>query len=103
MGTTLFESPSFANHEGVHAFYDEKTGLKAIVAVHSTARGPAVGGTRMWNYASSAEALEDVLRLSKGMSYKKARKPRATPARSPPRACSGPAWSSRAACSTRTT
>ena len=72
MGTTLFESSSFANHEGVHAFYDEKTGLKAIVAVHSTARGPAVGGTRMWNYASSAEALEDVLRLSKGMSYKNA-------------------------------
>jgi len=72
MGMTLFDSPSFANHEGVHAFFDEKTGLKAIVAVHSTARGPACGGTRMWNYASSAEALEDVLRLSKGMSYKNA-------------------------------
>ncbi len=69
---TLFDSPSFANHEGVHAFADEKTGLKAIVAVHSTARGPAVGGTRMWNYGSAAEALEDVLRLSKGMSYKNA-------------------------------
>ncbi|HEV2082052.1 MAG TPA: Glu/Leu/Phe/Val dehydrogenase [Brevundimonas sp.] len=69
---TLFDSPSFANHEGIHAFSDEKTGLKAIVAVHSTARGPAVGGTRMWNYGSSAEALEDVLRLSKGMSYKNA-------------------------------
>ncbi|WP_297802458.1 Glu/Leu/Phe/Val dehydrogenase [uncultured Brevundimonas sp.] len=69
---TLFDSPSFAHHEGVHAFHDEKTGLKAIVAVHSTARGPAVGGTRMWNYASAAEALEDVLRLSKGMSYKNA-------------------------------
>ncbi len=72
MGMTLFDSPSFANHEGVHAFFDEKTGLKAIVAVHSTARGPACGGTRMWNYSSSAEALEDVLRLSKGMSYKNA-------------------------------
>lgn len=72
MGMTLFDSPSFVNHEGVHAFFDEKTGLKAIVAVHSTARGPACGGTRMWNYASSAEALEDVLRLSKGMSYKNA-------------------------------
>ena len=69
---TLFDSPSFAHHEGVHAFHDEKTGLKAIVAVHSTARGPAVGGTRMWNYATAAEALEDVLRLSKGMSYKNA-------------------------------
>lgn len=72
MGMTLFDSPSFSNHEGVHAFHDEKTGLKAIVAVHSTARGPACGGTRMWNYASAAEALEDVLRLSKGMSYKNA-------------------------------
>ena len=41
MGKTLFDSPSFANHEGVHSFFDEKTGLKAIVAVHSTARGPA--------------------------------------------------------------
>ncbi|MDZ4365103.1 Glu/Leu/Phe/Val dehydrogenase [Brevundimonas sp.] len=69
---TLFDSPSFSNHEGVHAFHDEKTGLKAIVAVHSTARGPACGGTRMWNYASAAEALEDVLRLSMGMSYKNA-------------------------------
>lgn len=69
---TLFDSPSFAQHEGVHAFFDEKTGLKAIVAVHSTARGPAVGGCRMWDYGSAAEALEDVLRLSKGMSYKNA-------------------------------
>ena len=72
MSMTLFDSPSFANHEGVHAVFDEKTGLRAIIAVHSTARGPACGGTRMWNYASSAEALEDVLRLSKGMSYKNA-------------------------------
>ena len=69
---TLFDSPSFKAHEGVHAFHDEKTGLKAIVAVHSTTRGPAAGGTRMWNYDSSAEALEDVLRLSRGMSYKNA-------------------------------
>ncbi|MBN8553469.1 MAG: Glu/Leu/Phe/Val dehydrogenase [Caulobacterales bacterium] len=69
---TLFDSPSFAGHEGVHAFYDEATGLKAIIAVHSTARGPAVGGCRMWNYASSEEALTDVLRLSRGMSYKNA-------------------------------
>lgn len=69
---TLFDSPSFKGHEGVHSFYDEKTGLKAIIAVHSTARGPAVGGCRMWPYATAAEALEDVLRLSRGMSYKNA-------------------------------
>ena len=56
MGKTLFDSPSFANHEGVHAVFDEKTGLRGIIAVHSTARGPAVGGTRMWHYASIAEA-----------------------------------------------
>ena len=69
---TLFDSPDFAGHEGVHAFFDEKTGLKAIIAVHSTARGPAAGGCRMWNYASSEEAITDVLRLSRGMSYKNA-------------------------------
>ena len=55
---TLFDSPAFDGHEGVHAFHDEKTGLKAIIAVHSTARGPACGGTRMWDYASSEEALD---------------------------------------------
>ena len=51
MSMTLFDSPSFAKHEGVHSVFDEKTGLRAIIAVHSTARGPAVGGTRMWDYA----------------------------------------------------
>ncbi len=51
---------------------DEKTGLEAIIAIHSTALGPAVGGCRMWDYASSEEALTDALRLSKGMTYKAA-------------------------------
>ena len=69
---TLFDSPAFKAHESVHAFSDEKTGLKAIIAIHSTARGPAAGGCRMWNYDSSAAALEDVLKLSRGMSYKNA-------------------------------
>ena len=69
---TLFDSPAWAGHESVHAFHDEKTGLKAIVAVHSTARGPAAGGCRMWPYESSEAALTDVLRLSQGMSYKNA-------------------------------
>jgi leucine dehydrogenase len=69
---TLFDSPAFEGHEGVHAFSDEKTGLKAIIAVHSTARGPAAGGCRMWNYASAAEALDDALKLSRAMSYKNA-------------------------------
>jgi leucine dehydrogenase len=69
---TLFDSPDFEGHEGVHAFFDEKTGLKSIVAIHSTARGPAAGGCRMWDYASSEAALTDALRLSRGMSYKNA-------------------------------
>ena len=69
---TLFDSPVFEGHEGVHAFHDETSGLKAIVAVHSTARGPAAGGCRMWPYASSELALEDALRLSRAMSYKNA-------------------------------
>jgi leucine dehydrogenase len=69
---TLFDSPSFEGHEGVHAFSDEKTGLKTIIAVHSTARGPAAGGCRMWAYGSAEAALEDALRLSRAMSYKNA-------------------------------
>ena len=69
---TLFDSPDFEGHEGVHSFFDEKTGLKSIIAVHSTARGPAAGGCRMWDYASADAALTDALRLSRGMSYKNA-------------------------------
>ena len=69
---TLFDSPAFEGHEGVHSFFDEKTGLKTIIAVHSTARGPAAGGCRMWPYASADLALEDALRLSRAMSYKNA-------------------------------
>ncbi|HEY3948862.1 Glu/Leu/Phe/Val dehydrogenase [Phenylobacterium sp.] len=69
---TLFDSPAFEGHEGVHSFFDEKTGLKCIIAVHSTARGPAAGGCRMWPFVSAEAALEDALRLSRAMSYKNA-------------------------------
>lgn len=69
---TLFDSPAFEGHEGVHAFSDEKSGLKTIIAVHSTARGPAAGGCRMWPYADSEAALTDALRLSRAMSFKNA-------------------------------
>ncbi|HEX8233564.1 MAG TPA: Glu/Leu/Phe/Val dehydrogenase dimerization domain-containing protein [Caulobacteraceae bacterium] len=69
---TLFDHPAFAGHEIVHAGHDEKTGLKAIIAVHSTARGPSCGGTRMWPYESAEAALIDVLNLSRAMSYKSA-------------------------------
>src|SRR5437868_8793502 len=69
---TLFDSPAFEDHEGVHAFSDEKSGLKCIIAVHATARGPAAGGCRMWPFPSAEAALEDALRLSRAMSYKNA-------------------------------
>ena len=57
-------------HEQVVFCYDQITGLKAIIAIHSTSLGPALGGTRMWNYKSESEALSDVLRLSRGMTFK---------------------------------
>jgi leucine dehydrogenase len=59
-------------HEQVVFCHDPSVGLKAIIAIHNTSLGPALGGTRMWNYASEEEALVDVLRLSKGMTYKAA-------------------------------
>lgn len=67
---SVLENAAFDNHEKVLFATDEASGLKAILAVHSTARGPAVGGCRMWSYDSSDDALTDVLRLSRGMSYK---------------------------------
>ncbi len=57
-------------HEQVVYCHDKSQGLKAIIAIHNTALGPALGGTRMWNYKTEDEALIDVLRLSKGMTYK---------------------------------
>ncbi|MFT6268480.1 MAG: leucine dehydrogenase [Alphaproteobacteria bacterium] len=68
----LFEHPDFDKHEQVAFHHDKLTGLKAIIAVHNTNLGPSLGGCRMWPYASSEEALTDVLRLSSGMSYKAA-------------------------------
>ena len=64
--------PDFDDHEEVHFVTDEKCGLKAIIAVHSTHLGPAGGGARFWHYAKDEEALTDALRLSRGMSYKNA-------------------------------
>jgi leucine dehydrogenase len=68
----LFDNPNFADHEQVAFFTERKSGLRAIVAVHSTALGPAAGGCRYWNYASEEDAVSDVLRLSEAMSYKNA-------------------------------
>src|SRR5215218_4617607 len=61
-----------SEHEQVVFANDPATGLKAIIAIHSTALGPALGGTRFYPYASTADAIEDVLNLSRGMSYKAA-------------------------------
>lgn len=68
----LFNHSEFDNHEQVVFCSDAETGLKAIIAVHSTALGPAVGGCRLWDYESDEAALNDVLRLSRGMTYKNA-------------------------------
>lgn len=69
---SVFSSGSFDNHEHVAFCSDAETGLRAIIAVHSTVLGPALGGCRMWAYATDEEALTDVLRLSRGMSFKNA-------------------------------
>ncbi len=60
------------DHEEIVFCQDKSVGLKAIIAIHNTGLGPALGGTRMWNYASEEDALVDVLRLSRGMTYKAA-------------------------------
>ena len=67
-----FEKMTSMGHEQIVYFSDSSCDLKAIVAIHNTTLGPALGGTRMWPYASEEEALTDVLRLSKGMTYKAA-------------------------------
>jgi leucine dehydrogenase len=70
--TTPWGLPDFDAHEDIHFFTDQKCGLKAIIAIHSTHLGPAAGGARFWHYAKDEEALTDALRLSRGMSYKNA-------------------------------
>ena len=68
----IFDELSRKDHEQVVFCRDEVTGLKAIIAIHDTTLGPALGGTRMWSYANEEDALRDVLRLSRGMTYKSA-------------------------------
>jgi leucine dehydrogenase len=68
----VFGQLSFDDHEQIVFCHDKDTGLKAIIGIHNTTMGPALGGTRMWNYANEWEALNDVLRLSRGMTYKSA-------------------------------
>ena len=67
---SIFGQISTMNHEQVVICHDQPTGLKAIIGIHNTILGPALGGTRMWPYTSEAEAITDVLRLSRGMTFK---------------------------------
>ena len=66
----VFEPMEKRGHEQVVFSSDPVTGLKAIIAIHDTTLGPALGGCRMWNYKNESDALKDVLRLSRGMTYK---------------------------------
>jgi leucine dehydrogenase len=68
----LWDLPDYDDHEVVHYVRDRKSGLSAIIAIHSTALGPAGGGTRFWHYEDKSRAITDALRLSRGMSYKNA-------------------------------
>lgn len=67
-----FTHPSFDAHEEIVFVHDAASGLRAIVAIHDTTLGPALGGCRMWAYADGSDPLDDVLRLSRGMTYKNA-------------------------------
>ncbi len=69
---TVFSSPEFDQHEQIDFAYDQVSGLHAIIAVHNSHLGPALGGCRMYPYQSEQDAVRDVLRLSKGMTYKAA-------------------------------
>lgn len=71
-GFSVFSLAAEMDHEQVVFCHDEATGLKAIIGIHNTILGPALGGTRMWNYSTEQEAVTDVLRLSRGMTYKAA-------------------------------
>jgi len=69
---TIFDQVAKMGHERILICSNPEVGLRAIIAVHSTVLGPGLGGVRMWNYANDDEALTDVLRLSRGMTYKAA-------------------------------
>jgi leucine dehydrogenase len=71
-GKTVFQELANNGHEQVVFCYDESTKLKAIISIHNTVLGPALGGTRMWQYVSESEAFDDVLRLARGMTFKAA-------------------------------
>src|SRR5919112_3917221 len=67
-----WDYPDFDDHEVVHFVTDRASGLRAVIALHSSHLGPAGGGVRFWHYAEPGEAVRDALRLSRGMSFKNA-------------------------------
>jgi len=69
---SVFEAPEFDGHEEVVFVNDPAAGLRGIIAIHDTTLGPALGGCRMWKYEKESDAIKDVLRLSRGMTYKAA-------------------------------
>ena len=69
---SVFSSMAELGHEQLLFCRNDEAGLRAIIGIHSTALGPALGGCRLYNYASEADAVRDVLRLSRGMTYKAA-------------------------------
>ena len=71
-GSGVFEAMARYGHEQLVQCHDQATGLKAVIGIHSTVLGPAMGGTRMWHYANDDEGVQDALRLSRGMTYKAA-------------------------------
>ena len=70
--TSIWDLADFDDHEAVHLVRDRASGLTAVIAIHSTALGPAAGGVRFWHYPERERAITDALRLSRGMSYKNA-------------------------------
>lgn len=72
MAFDIFQYTGQHRHQELHFVHDQATGLRGIIAIHSTVRGPALGGTRLWHYANTEKALIDVLCLSEGMTYKAA-------------------------------
>ena len=72
MNQSIFDQMSAMEHEQVVFCHDQSTGLNAIIAIHNTTLGPALGGTRLWSYNSHEDAIIDALRLSRGMTYKAA-------------------------------
>jgi leucine dehydrogenase len=69
---SIFEAPEYDDHEQVLFVSEPSVGLRGIIAIHDTTLGPALGGCRMWNYETEADAIRDVLRLSRGMTHKSA-------------------------------